>query len=91
MIEAIQRNAARLHRLTNDILDVSRIESHTLKLNKERFNLRELISNIAKDFASQNSSASVQLIYKSEKMDDDNNTPFYVEADKARLAQIISN
>lgn len=30
MIEAIQRNAARLHRLTNDILDVSRIESHTL-------------------------------------------------------------
>lgn len=91
MMEAIQRNAARLHRLTNDILDVSRIESHTLKLNKERFNLRELISNIAKDYGSQSSNASVQLIYKSEKMDDDNNTPFYVEADKARLTQIISN
>ena len=29
MIEAIQRNAARLPRLTNDVLDVSRIESHT--------------------------------------------------------------
>ena len=91
MIEAIQRNAARLPRLTNDVLDVSRIESHTLKLNKERFNLRELISNIAKDYASQNSNASVQLIYKSEKKDDDNNTPFYVEADKVRLSQIISN
>jgi signal transduction histidine kinase len=91
MIEAIQRNAARLPRLTNDVLDVSRIESHTLKLNKERFNLRELISNIAKDYASQSSNASVQLIYKSEKKDDDNNTPFYVEADKARLTQIISN
>jgi signal transduction histidine kinase len=91
MIEAIQRNAARLPRLTNDVLDVSRIESHTLKLNKERFNLRELISNIAKDYSSQNSNASVQLIYKSEKKDDDNNTPFYVEADKARLTQIISN
>lgn len=91
MMEAIQRNAARLHRLTNDILDVSRIESHTLKLNKERFNLRELISNIAKDYGSQSSNASVQLIDKSEKMDDDNNTPFYVEADKARLTQIISN
>ena len=91
MIEAIQRNVARLPRLTNDILDVSRIESHTLKLNKERFNLRELISNIAKDYASQSNNASVQLIYKSEKKDDDNNTPFYVEADKARLTQIISN
>jgi signal transduction histidine kinase len=91
MIEAIQRNAARLPRLTNDVLDVSRIESHTLKLNKERFNLRELISNIAKDYASQSSIASVQLIYKSEKKDDDNNTPFYVEADKVRLSQIISN
>jgi two-component system, OmpR family, sensor histidine kinase VicK len=91
MIEAIQRNAARLPRLTNDVLDVSRIESHTLKLNKERFNLRELISNIAKDYASQSSNASVQLIYKSEKKDDDNNTPFYVEADKVRLSQIISN
>jgi signal transduction histidine kinase len=91
MIEAIQRNAARLPRLTNDVLDVSRIESHTLKLNKERFNLRELISNIAKDYSSQNSNASVQLIYKSEKKDDDNNTPFYVEADKVRLSQIISN
>ena len=34
---------------------------------------------------------SVQLIYKSEKKDEDNNTPFYVEADKARLTQIISN
>ena len=82
---------ARLPRLTNDVLDVSRIESHTLKLNKERFNLRELISNIAKDYASQSSNASVQLIYKSEKKDDDNNTPFYVEADKVRLTQIISN
>jgi signal transduction histidine kinase len=91
MIEAIQRNAARIPRLTNDVLDVSRIESHTLKLNKERFNLRELISNIAKDYASQSSNASVQLIYKSEKKDDDNNTPFYVEADKVRLSQIISN
>ena len=82
---------ARLHRLTNDILDVSRIESNTLKLHKERFNLRELISNIAKDYASQSNNASVQLIYKSEKKDDYNNTPFYVEADKARLTQIISN
>ncbi|HEY9492969.1 MAG TPA: histidine kinase dimerization/phospho-acceptor domain-containing protein, partial [Nitrososphaeraceae archaeon] len=37
MIQAIYRNAERLQRLTNDILDVTRIESQTLKLNKEKF------------------------------------------------------
>ena len=34
-LEALRRNAIRLKNLTNDILDVSRIETGTLKLNKE--------------------------------------------------------
>jgi signal transduction histidine kinase len=34
-VNAISRNARRLHHLTEDILDVSRIESQTLKLHKE--------------------------------------------------------
>ena len=33
-IAAAHRNALRLQRLTKDILDVARIESNTLKLNK---------------------------------------------------------
>ena len=36
MLKAISRNAVRLQRLTNDILDVTRIESQTLKLDKEK-------------------------------------------------------
>jgi two-component system, OmpR family, sensor histidine kinase VicK len=90
IIQAIHRNATRLQELTENILDVSRIESQTLKLNKERFNLNELISNIAEDYRSQINNADVQLIYKSEKTSDDN-TPIYVEADKVRLTQVISN
>jgi two-component system, OmpR family, sensor histidine kinase VicK len=90
IIQAIHRNATRLQELTENILDVSRIESQTLKLNKERFNLDELISNIAEDYRSQINNADVQLIYKSEKTSDDN-TPIYVEADKVRLTQAISN
>jgi signal transduction histidine kinase len=35
-ISAAFRNALRLQRLTKDILDIARIESNTLKLNKER-------------------------------------------------------
>ena len=46
MTEAIKRNAKRLHKLTNDILDVSRIESQNLRLNKEKVNINEKISNV---------------------------------------------
>jgi signal transduction histidine kinase len=49
MIQTIYKNASRLQRLTNDILDVTRIESGTLKLNKEKFNIVDLISDIMED------------------------------------------
>ncbi|HET7390279.1 MAG TPA: histidine kinase dimerization/phospho-acceptor domain-containing protein [Nitrososphaeraceae archaeon] len=44
MLNTIVRNAKRLQRLTEDILDVTRIESQSLKLNIKRFNLNDLIS-----------------------------------------------
>ena len=47
--DGIFRNANRLHRLTNDILDVTKIESQTLNLNKEQFNLTNLIYTIVED------------------------------------------
>jgi len=49
-LETISRNAERLSRLTVNILSVARIESKTLKLNKEFFNLEELISTSVEDF-----------------------------------------
>lgn len=49
ILESIERNAIRLQSLTNNILDVSRIESQTLKLNKEKFNINEKIRNVIKD------------------------------------------
>jgi signal transduction histidine kinase len=48
-LDAIFRNAKRLQRLTEDILDVTRIESQTLKLNKRRFNLKDVIVNCIDD------------------------------------------
>src|SRR6188472_1597847 len=86
MIQAIYRNAERLQRLTNDILDVTRIESQTLKLNKEKFNLSELISTIIEDFKNeiQKKGSSIRLLYEPE-----NN--IVIEADKERITQVISN
>jgi signal transduction histidine kinase len=92
IIHRIKRNAARLQRLTNDILDVTKIESQTLKLNKQQFNLNQLISDIVEDYRNQISNSNVRLIHKSEKTnDDDDNIPIFLEADKSRLTQVISN
>jgi signal transduction histidine kinase len=50
MMQALARNAVRLQRLTNDILDVTRMDSNTLNLHKERFNLDDLITNVVQDY-----------------------------------------
>jgi signal transduction histidine kinase len=91
--QGIKRNAARLQRLTNDILDVTRIESRTLKLNKERFNLNDLISHIIEDYRNQIDNVHIQLMHNFDKTCDsnENNNLVVVEADKSRLTQVISN
>jgi signal transduction histidine kinase len=48
-LDIIIRNANRLQRLTDDILDVQKIESRTLTLNKERFDLNDLILRVVDD------------------------------------------
>jgi signal transduction histidine kinase len=84
---AIQRNAIRLQRLSNDILDVAKIESRSLKLNKELFDLNEVISNIVEDYKTiiVNDNHSVKLCFKP------SNYALFVEADKERIAGVISN
>jgi two-component system, OmpR family, sensor histidine kinase VicK len=90
MIKAINRNAERLQRLTNDILDVTRIESKTLKLQKERFNLNDLLSNIVEDYKIEieKNKRNVRLFLKDFK---DINGSFLVNADKRRITQVLSN
>jgi signal transduction histidine kinase len=53
LLEVINRNAKRLHRLTEDILDVTKIESQSLRLRKERFNLIEMINSTIADSKNQ--------------------------------------
>ena len=92
LLEAITRNAKRLQQLTEDILDVSKIETQSLKLKKEQFNLNDVISNSIQDYTKQikkgSSISNVKLFYKPTA---DNMLSVVIEADKARLAQVISN
>ena len=87
-IALIIRNAKRLERLASDILDVSKIESQSLKLNKEQFNLREVLSDTVQDVVNHletntGGDSAVRILYKPEDI--------LVEADKGRMTQVISN
>jgi two-component system, OmpR family, sensor histidine kinase VicK len=90
MIQAMSRNAARLQKLTDDILDVTRIESETLMLKIEPLNLNDLISNIVEDYRNQieKNDDDVRLFYEPKATDSDS---IIVEADRARMIQVISN
>src|SRR5919197_5033168 len=48
-LDAIYRNATRLHGLTKDILDVTKIESNALHLNKELVDVNNVISSVVLD------------------------------------------
>jgi signal transduction histidine kinase len=70
-------------------LDVTKIESQTLKLRKERFNLNDVILNVVEDYREQiakesNSNNNLKLMYEC-------NDITLVEADRQRLTQVISN
>jgi signal transduction histidine kinase len=87
-LSLIIRNAKRLDRLASDILDVSKIESQSLKLNKERFNLKEVLSAAVQDLRDHiakniGNNPSLQVLYKADDI--------IVSADKERISQVISN
>lgn len=89
-IKAIIRNTKRLEELSQHILDVTRIESKILNLNKERLNLNDVILNVIDDLIiystnDQEKKDNLKVRYELK----DGNIP--VEADRNRLTQVISN
>jgi signal transduction histidine kinase len=103
MLDVTIRNAKRLRRLTEDILDVSKIESQkTLQLNKEKFNLTEILLNTVADFkneisrdndANDNNNNKSKNINPSIKLDllSSERDIIKVQADKSRINQVITN
>jgi signal transduction histidine kinase len=90
LLEVIVRNAKRLERLTENILDITRIESKSLKLEKEIFNLSEMLRDAAVDF--QNQIDKEEIVSASRKLEVIGlEEDILVEADKDRINQVISN
>jgi signal transduction histidine kinase len=90
LLEVVSRNANRLKRLTEDILDVTKIESQLLDLKKEKFNLNDIIENAIDDIMRNRESLKInknliQLQYHHPQQD------IFVQADKGRISQVIHN
>ena len=92
LLDVILRNVKRFQRLSQDILDVTMIESRSLKLSKHAIDLNDLIVNIVKDQQSQiqKSDAKVKLLYELEAKEVKQN-PILVLADKERINQVVWN
>ena len=85
-LEMIIRNAKRLERLSSDILEVSRIESQSLKLNNETVDLNQKIRNVVLDAKSFiPAGKAIEIIVE------ESDPPITVYADKPRLFEVISN
>jgi two-component system sensor histidine kinase VicK len=88
----ILRSAKRLERLTGDILDLTRIDSRSLRLNKEQLSLDEVILHAIQDTRSNQighyKKGRVSVIYDSRARKEGE---FVIEADKVRLTQVISH
>ena len=101
LIGAIYRNAIRLQRLTKSILDVTKIESDTLQLNKELFNLNDVIANVVSDLKTSSTVTPRGIVimkynnpYRGSTTCNNNNNnhnDIFIEADKERITEVISN
>jgi two-component system, OmpR family, sensor histidine kinase VicK len=87
LLDAVTRNAKRLQRLVDDIIDVTKIEGRSLKLNKEELDLNHVITNIIDDYNTLIVSGNhkVKLYFNPFK------ETLLIEADKERISEVISN
>jgi signal transduction histidine kinase len=88
LLDVIMRNAKRLQRLADDILDVTKIESESLNLKKEFFNLNDVITNTTHDIIANivkkgQQGDLIKLVYQPRDI--------FIKADKTRIAQVVSN
>jgi signal transduction histidine kinase len=90
MVDTINRNAKRLERMTNNLLDLSRIENNkSLELSKEKVDLRKKIENVINDMRSTiPSKKDVRIRFECNIK---KASSVMVEGDKDRIFEVISN
>ncbi|MEO5911516.1 MAG: ATP-binding protein [Pelobium sp.] len=82
-IEKAELQVGKLNQLISELLDISKIESGELKLNKKHFNLQELLEGAAETIRQTHEGCEI-IIYNNEM-------PLEVFADESRLEQVLLN
>jgi signal transduction histidine kinase len=93
LLEVVVRNANRLKRLTDNILDVTRIESKKLRLNMEEFSISQVALSVIDEYNKLNQNKDVpetKITYVGEF---ENSEPgrMNVKGDLNRITEVISN
>ena len=87
LLKVIGRNGKRLQKLTDAILDTTKIESGSLNLTFEQLDLNDVITNAIDDITAINYlneiEKKVHILYRP--------VHIFLDADKNRLIQVISN
>ncbi|CAN5620220.1 hypothetical protein BH23THE1_BH23THE1_17470 [soil metagenome] len=84
LLDIVIHNGKKLHALSENILDVTRMEGKLISLKKELFNISQLIVEIAKNFeASVRKDKKITFEYNFKEN--------FIYADKQRISQVISN
>jgi signal transduction histidine kinase len=93
--DIITRNAERLRQTVENVLDITRIESHSLKLHRELFNLWDVIKSVVDDIEPhiRYKKIKIQLEshYNNDNKNDNSLDEIIVYADKDRITQVILN
>jgi signal transduction histidine kinase len=88
MADVINRNAKRLEKLTDNLLDVSRIEnSKSVELSKELFPIDSLIRDCIIDASQHIGKKNLKFSHLAA----DDNRQLIIKADRGRIAQVIMN
>jgi signal transduction histidine kinase len=85
LVRIIIKNAKKIKFLTDNILEAARIDSQLLILNKEEFDLVELVKDLLKDLKNQIRDKKISLILKC------NEDSILLVADKLRINQVFLN
>ena len=84
LVEIVSRNARRLKKLAEDILDVTKMEGHTLNLNMEKFRIRDIILENINNCEANFEKSKMEIKY--DEVDD-----LQIFADKGGISRVISN
>ncbi len=93
-LQIIVRNSSRLHKLIESLLDVIRIESDKLMLNKERFDIYKLVNDTINDFVNkfENTEKNIfKVVYSDDNDDGRKDGIIFDYADRDRIQEVISN